>query len=87
MNLEFLAVDSRGFTTEGAREETLKDMFGEDANSSGSYEREMDKVIRRLSSLFASLKELPAIRFRIGKPPQEGDPVGANERHLIAQIK
>ena len=85
MNLEFLAVDSRGFTTEGAREETLKDMFGEDANSSGSYEREMDKVIRRLSSLFASLKELPAIRFRIGKPPQEGDPVGANERHLIAQ--
>ena len=26
LNLEFLAIDSRGFTTAGAREETLKDM-------------------------------------------------------------
>ena len=85
LNLEFLAIDSRGFTTAGSREETLKDLFGENANSSGSYEREMDVVVRRLASVFASLKELPAIRFRMGKPPQDGDPAGASERHLISQ--
>ena len=83
LNLEFLAVDSRGFATGGPH--TLKNMFGENSNSSGSYEREMDVCVRRLASVFASLKELPAVRFKMGKPPQEGDPMGASERSLISQ--
>ena len=83
LNLEFLALDSRGFSTGG--KDTLKNIFGENSNSSGSYEREMDTVVRRLASVFASLKELPAIRFKVGKPPQEGDPMGSSERALISQ--
>jgi len=82
LNLEFLAVDSRGFAT--SEPHTLRNMFGEDA-SKGSYEQELSVVVRRLASVFASLKEFPAIRFKMGKAPQEGDPMGSGERSLIAQ--
>ena len=59
-------------------------MFGENANSSGSYEREMDVVVRRLASVHLP-EGAPRHPVRMGKPPQDGDPAGASERHLISQ--
>lgn len=83
LNLEFLAVDSRAFVT--STEKNLKDIFGERSKLSGTYDQELNLIVKRLATMFASMKEYPAIRFKAAKPPQEGEPVGASERSLIAQ--
>ena len=83
LNLEFVVADSRSFTTHAPR--TLERVFAEKAKASGDYDAEIEVMVRRLVSLFASLGEFPAIRFQAGKPPEDGDLEGAGERALIPQ--
>jgi hypothetical protein len=37
----------------------------------------------RLATLFATMGDMPAIRYRAGRPPQAGDAPGAQARHEL----
>lgn len=83
MNLEYLLVDSRTFVT--AEEGALRTFFGAAVDSSTSYRAEIEVMTARLASVFATLREMPAIRFRAATPPGEEFPPGLESRLLVAQ--
>lgn len=72
LNLEFWIVDTQGFITE--HELALRQVL---AGSEGSsdYRICIESVAARLATVFSSLKELPAIRYR-NASTQSSDPVG-----------
>lgn len=51
--------------------------------SSPEWQRELDCVAMRLATLFATMGDMPAIRYRAGRPPQAGDAPGAQARHEL----
>lgn len=83
VNLEYLLVDSRTFVT--AEDPALRTFFGASVDSSTVYRSEIDIMVARLASVFATLKEMPAIRFRAAAPPGEEFPPGLESRLLVAQ--
>lgn len=83
VNLEYLLVDSRTFVT--AEEGALRTFFGAAVDSSTSYRAEIEVMTARLASVFATLREMPAIRFRAATPPGEEFPPGLESRLLVAQ--
>jgi hypothetical protein len=83
VNLEYLLVDSRTFCTN--EEGALKTFFGASVDSSTSYRVEIEVMTARLATVFATLREMPAIRFRAAAPPGEEFPPGLESRLLVAQ--
>ncbi|CAI5500707.1 unnamed protein product [Closterium sp. Naga37s-1] len=64
MNLEVLTVDIQGYVTE--HDSALVELFKEDI-STREYELLIDDIATRLSTVFASMKEFPAVRYRAAK--------------------
>lgn len=64
MNLEYFAIDSQGFITDNER--ALEELFGDEDNS-----RKGDACLNvmgtRIATVFASLRELPFVRYRAAK--------------------
>lgn len=83
VNLEYLLVDSRTFVT--AEAGALRTFFGAAVDSSTSYRSEIEVMTARLATVFATLREMPAIRFRAATPPGEEFPPGLESRLLVAQ--
>mmetsp|Transcript_8642 Transcript_8642/g.24836 ORF Transcript_8642/g.24836 Transcript_8642/m.24836 type:complete len:628 (-) Transcript_8642:138-2021(-) len=80
---EFLTVDSRTFTTD--QPNALIDLFGDGTAGTIDHENAINIAASRLATVFTSLGEFPAIRYRMGKPASDGDPPGAEARSLVAQ--
>ncbi|KAG0585407.1 hypothetical protein KC19_2G009300 [Ceratodon purpureus] len=62
MNLEYLAIDSQGFTTDN--DIALEQLFGEHGEGTRDYDSCIETIAVRLSTVFASLKEFPYVRYR-----------------------
>ncbi|KAK6947649.1 Sec1-like protein [Dillenia turbinata] len=65
MNLEYFPVDSQGFITDNER--ALEDLFGESEEVSHRANACLEVVATRLATVFASLRELPSVRYRAAK--------------------
>ncbi|CAM6098412.1 unnamed protein product [Calypogeia fissa] len=72
LNLEFWIVDTQGFITE--HESALRQVLG-GIDGSPEYRSCIEAVASRLATVFASLKELPAIRYR-NTSQASSDPIG-----------
>jgi hypothetical protein len=48
-------------------------------------EAELDSIAARLCTALTTLRDYPAIRYRVGKPPEAGDAPGASVRSLVSQ--
>ncbi|GLT51926.1 hypothetical protein SLA2020_252970 [Shorea laevis] len=72
MNLEYFPIDSQGFITD--QETALKDLFCEDAEKSRKFDACLNTMATRIATVFASLKELPLVRYRVAKA-QDGTTV------------
>ncbi|KAL5721457.1 STXBP unc-18 S1 [Ranunculus cassubicifolius] len=65
MNLEYFAIDSQGFITDNER--ALEELFGENVENSRTYDTCLNEMATRIATVFASLKELPYVRYRAAK--------------------
>ncbi|ERN13317.1 hypothetical protein AMTR_s00041p00086140 [Amborella trichopoda] len=65
MNLEYFAIDGQGFTTD--HERALEELYGENVESSRKYDACLNSMAVRLATVFASMRELPLVRFRAAK--------------------
>ena len=83
VGLEYLLVDSRTFITN--EDAALRTFFGAAVDSSTSYRAEIEVLTARLATVFTTLREMPAIRFRAAAPPGEEFPPGLESRLLVAQ--
>jgi syntaxin-binding protein 1 len=83
VGLEYLLVDSRTFVT--GETNALRTFFGAAVDSSTAYRLEIEVMTQRLATVFAALREMPAIRFRAATPPGEEFPPGLESRLLVAQ--
>ncbi|KAK2079353.1 hypothetical protein QBZ16_003044 [Prototheca wickerhamii] len=83
VNLEYAVVDGRCFTT--GQPLALRSFFGAGAELAPAYGYEISVTATRLATVFASLGEMPAIRFRAGLPPGDDFPPGLEIRLLVAQ--
>ncbi|EOX96216.1 Secretory 1A [Theobroma cacao] len=78
MNLEYFPIDSQGFITD--HETALEELFSEDAEKSRKFEVCLNTMATRIATVFASLKELPFVRYRAVKSQ---DASTATTRDLI----
>ncbi|KAI3973011.1 hypothetical protein MKX01_019669 [Papaver californicum] len=62
MNLEYFAIDSQGFITDNER--ALGELFGENGRQ---YDACLNAMATRIATVFASLRELPFVRYRAAK--------------------
>ncbi|XP_021756264.1 protein transport Sec1a-like [Chenopodium quinoa] len=67
MNLEFFPVDSQVFVTE--HDSALEDFIGENSQNTRKFDACMNSLAVRIATVFASLKELPYVRFQTAKDP------------------
>eukprot|EP00249_Psilotum_nudum_P019849 c27445_g1_i3 orf=1768-3075(-) len=65
MNLEFLTIDSQAFSTDSER--ALEQLFGEHSEGTRDFDACISTIACRLSTVFASLKELPVVRYRAAR--------------------
>ncbi|CAM6128065.1 unnamed protein product [Calypogeia fissa] len=65
MNLEYLTIDTQGFSTDNDR--ALEQLFGEHSEGTRDYEVCLETIASRLSTVFASLKEFPLVRYRAAR--------------------
>ncbi|KAK8945913.1 SNARE-interacting protein KEULE [Platanthera guangdongensis] len=65
MNLEYCAIDSQGFITD--HEMTLGDLYGESAQNAPNYSSCLNMMAIRIATAFASMQELPYVRYRAAK--------------------
>ncbi|KAF5187505.1 Syntaxin-binding protein [Thalictrum thalictroides] len=65
MNLEYFAIDSQGFITDNER--ALEELFGENVENSRHYDVCLNVMASRIATVFASLRELPFVRYRSAK--------------------
>lgn len=61
VNLEYLAIDTQGFSTDSER--ALEQLFAEQSDKSQDYKVCIDTMACRLATVFASMKEFPTVRF------------------------
>ncbi|KAF5466969.1 hypothetical protein F2P56_016846 [Juglans regia] len=64
MNLEYFPIDNQAFITDHDR--ALEELFG-DVENPRKFEACLNVMATRLATVFASLKELPFVRFRTAK--------------------
>ncbi|RDX85544.1 SNARE-interacting protein KEULE, partial [Mucuna pruriens] len=64
MNLEYFPIDSQGFITNNER--ALEELFGDEENNHKGVAC-LNVMAKRIATVFASLREFPAIRFRAAK--------------------
>ncbi|XP_028785271.1 SNARE-interacting protein KEULE-like isoform X3 [Neltuma alba] len=64
MNLEYFAIDSQGFVTNNDR--ALEDLFGNEENNHRG-DACLNEMATRISTVFASLREFPFVRYRAAK--------------------
>ncbi|KAG0576062.1 hypothetical protein KC19_5G052300 [Ceratodon purpureus] len=81
INLEVLTIDTQGFSTD--HEKALEHLFGEHAETSRDFDLCIESMAIRLSTVFASLKEFPYVRYRAAKPPAEGSDYKVTARDLV----
>ncbi|KAJ9539474.1 hypothetical protein OSB04_032207 [Centaurea solstitialis] len=63
MNLEYFPIDNQAFSTDHG--EALEDLYAEDAENSRYYNNCLKSMATRIATVFASLKELPVVRYRV----------------------
>ncbi|KAK9906798.1 hypothetical protein WJX75_008240 [Coccomyxa subellipsoidea] len=83
VNLEFLVMDRRTFVTD--ERNALRALFGENGSNSASYKVAVATLCSRLAGIFASLKEMPSIRFRASKPIGDDAGSGLETQALVSQ--
>mmetsp|Transcript_17026 Transcript_17026/g.50813 ORF Transcript_17026/g.50813 Transcript_17026/m.50813 type:complete len:663 (-) Transcript_17026:822-2810(-) len=85
VNVEYLLADSHSFTLDepGA----LATFFGEGSEDGQHCRAAISRTAMRLATVFATMKEMPAIRFRAAKPPDmdDDDAPTLEARALVAQ--
>ncbi|XP_055817442.1 protein transport Sec1a-like [Solanum dulcamara] len=79
MNFEYFPIDSQGFVTD--HERALGELFGESAQNSRRAEASLNVIATRISTVFASLKEFPFVRYRAAKGQDES--TATNFRELV----
>ncbi|KAF5732954.1 protein transport Sec1a [Tripterygium wilfordii] len=77
MNLEYFPIDNQAFITD--HERALEDLYGEDVEKSRKFDACLNTMATRIATVFASLKELPFVRYRIAK----SDDCKASSRDLV----
>ncbi|KAH8960961.1 hypothetical protein BDL97_05G025200 [Sphagnum fallax] len=65
MNLEYLTVDTQGFITDN--DEALELLFGESNEGTRKFDKCIETIATRLSTVFASMKEFPYVRYRAAR--------------------
>lgn len=78
MNLEYFPIDSQAFVTD--QERALEELFG-DVDNSRRVETCLNIMATRIATVFASMKELPYVRYRASKELDES--TDATPRDLI----
>lgn len=78
MNLEYFPIDSQAFVTD--HERALEDLFG-DIENSKKIDNCLNTMATRISTVFASLKEFPFVRYRASKALD--DTSAASLRELV----
>ncbi|XP_024019042.1 protein transport Sec1a isoform X1 [Morus notabilis] len=68
MNLEYFPIDSQAFITD--HERALEDLFG-DVENARKFDACLNTMANRIATVFASLKELPCVRYRAAKAVDE----------------
>ncbi|CAN1332179.1 Protein transport Sec1a [Linum perenne] len=70
MNLEYFSIDSQAFMTD--QDDALRVLYSVDAdNNSRRFEASLNLMATRIATVFASLKELPNVRYRAPKASDE----------------
>lgn len=67
INLEFFPVDSQAFVTD--HDMALEELCGQSAENPRKFNACLNTMATRVASVFASLKELPHVRYRAAKYP------------------
>lgn len=83
MNLEYFAMDTQGFVTDNER--ALEELFRENAENSRKYDICLNTMATRIATVFASLKELPFVRYRATK--SSVDPSAATAHNDLIPTK
>ncbi|XP_024923813.1 protein transport Sec1a isoform X2 [Ziziphus jujuba] len=78
MNMEYFPIDNQAFITD--HERALEDLFGNIGNSR-KFDACLNTMATRIATVFASLKELPFVRYRAAKALD--DPSEATSRDLV----
>ncbi|KAG6548880.1 hypothetical protein Mapa_009643 [Marchantia paleacea] len=81
MNLEYLTIDTQGFSTDNDR--ALVQLFGELSEGTRDYEVCLDTIAYRLSTVFASLKEFPLVRYRAARSAAANSASTTTARDLV----
>lgn len=65
LNLEYFPIDSQAFTTD--HEKALHELYGENVENTRKFDAYLSVMATRIATVFASLKELPYVRYRATK--------------------
>ncbi|XP_030552014.1 protein transport Sec1a-like [Rhodamnia argentea] len=65
VNLEYFPMDSQGFVTD--HERALEELFGNNVENSRTFSACLNTMATRISTVFASLNELPNVWYHAGK--------------------
>lgn len=80
--LDFLTVDSRTVCTDNPY--AIVTLMGEKCDvNKADYDREVESIAGRVSSLLVTLRDFPVIRYKAGKPVEVGDPPGQEGRSQV----
>ncbi|ANM57905.1 secretory 1A [Arabidopsis thaliana] len=71
MNMEYFPIDNQGFLTD--HEQALETLYAEDAENSRHFHICLNIMATRIATVFASLKELPFVRYRAAKSTASRD--------------
>ncbi|KAL9234388.1 hypothetical protein vseg_009267 [Gypsophila vaccaria] len=72
MNLEFFPIDSQVFVTD--HDMVLEELYGETAQNARKFDACLNIMATRIATVFASLKELPYVRYQAAKDPDTAAP-------------
>ncbi|KAF3570262.1 hypothetical protein F2Q69_00063942 [Brassica cretica] len=65
MNMEYFPIDNQGFLTD--HDQALQTLYAENAENSRHFNICLNMMATRIATVFASLKELPFVRYRAAK--------------------
>ncbi|XP_065859405.1 protein transport Sec1a [Euphorbia lathyris] len=71
LNLEYFPIDSQAFVTD--HERALHELYGENVENSRKFDACLNVMATRIATVFASLKELPCVRYRAAKTEESTD--------------